>query len=65
MSCKVLDFENFTPQESSCCSEGYPGLYNRFYISKEGMEELIESGDFEMVGNSEGEVLFVRKEETI
>jgi hypothetical protein len=33
-------------------------------MSKEEMEELIASGDFEMVGNSEGEVLFVRKEET-
>lgn len=64
MSCKVLDFENFTPQESSCCSKYYPDLYSRFYISKEEMEELMASADFETVGNSEGEMLFVRKEET-
>lgn len=62
MSCKVLDFGNFTPEENSSCKEGFPGLYNRFRMSKEEVEELIESGNFEMEVNSKGKVFFVRKE---
>lgn len=61
MSCKDLDC--FNPKENPSCKEGFSGLYGRIYMSKEEVEELIESGDFEMKGNSKGEVCFVRKEE--
>lgn len=59
MSCKELDLGDFSFQENSCCRKEFSGLYNRCYVSKEDLAEMLASGEAELVGNSKGEVQVV------
>ena len=59
MSCKELNLGDLSSQENSRCREGFSGLYNRCYVSKEDLAEMLAPGEAELVGNSKGEVQVV------